>query len=321
MNRLRLSRLIDFFVPAFPGRGGLFVLLCLACLPGCLLLNWSTAWFSGEGTSPLGEMPANKMGGKIPAARNAVTLQIVFVERPANDPLLGSQLWDEVDQIGSLSAEDRKALMKAGFRIGRVGANPPLALQKLMGMTADITARDEKRIVSQRFAMPSGVDSEISIGQPVPQATIELPLETGSRKKTFENMRGVFRMNAKQLQDGWARIEFLPEIHYGRVVNRPTVTRGSWQLPQRQAIERLYRQKFSLDLNVGEMVVITGEPEQKHSLGKQFFHASEFTGTERDPAESETPEQNPEETSVGIQRLLIIRLADLSVAESLYSDQ
>ena len=319
MNRFRFSRSAHG-VPAI-ARWGLFALLGI--LPGCALMDWSAAWFSVGDSIPLTEPAAGPLK-KIPTSKSAVTLEIVFVERPADDPLLGKQLWDEVDQIGSLPAADREALSKIGFRVGRVGANPPRALQTLMGLSMEVAGDDEKRLVGRRVVLPSGAETEITTGMPQERATIKLPTNGNADLKSFEDVRGVFRMKAKRLQDGWVRIEFLPEIHHGRLANRAVAVRGGWQMNTAQAIERLYGQKFDLDLNLGEMVVITGNAEPADSVGKHFFYASGYSDTlaasQFDTSEP-PPNRAASETGPGIQRLLIVRLADLTTAESIYPGQ
>lgn len=289
-------------------------------LSGCELLSWSTLWLGdGEGHSSA-ESHSNVLR-KIPTSKTAVALEILFVERPINDPLLGSQLWDEVDQIGSLPPDERKALEEAGFRVGRVGANPPLALQTLMGLSTDLGAKEERRLVGHPVRLPSGAETEINTGVLHPQCTIKIPLPDGTETRSFENVRGIFRMKASRLQDGWARIEFLPEIHHGQIKNRPVAVAGEWQVPTTQAVEKLYCLKFTLDLNLGEMVVITGEPEPKDTVGSHFFHAPEFTDTLAEALSNPEAAAAPSITPNGIQRLLIVRLADLSTAKSLYSVQ
>lgn len=274
---------------------------------------------------PLTETPEGPLK-KIPTSKSAVTLEIIFVERPADDPLLGKQLWDEVDQIGSLAPADRDALAKIGVRVGRVGANPPRALQTLMGLSTDVTSDEEKRLVSRRVVLPSGAETEITTGTglPEPYAQIRLPANGESDLKSFENVRGVFRMKAKRLQEGWVRIEFLPEIHHGRVANRPVAAGGRWRYHTAQAIERLYNQKFALDLNVGEMVVITGEAEPADSVGRHFFHGADYSDSEaRSQFEGEEPDAASiaSENRPAVQSLLVIRLADLSIVKSIYAGQ
>ncbi|MCA9067281.1 MAG: hypothetical protein KDA84_00050 [Planctomycetaceae bacterium] len=253
-----------------------------------------------------------------------MALEIVFVERPIDDPLMGDQLWSEVDQIGSLPADVRQKLNEMGFCVGRVGANPPRALQTLMGLSMEVGNQKEKRLVGRRVVLPSGAETEVMTGRPLIQSKINVPTAKGMEVKTFENVHGVFRLKAKQLQDGWARIEFLPEVHHGRLVNRPVVVQGGWQLQTAQAIERLYGRQFALDLNLGEMVVITGNFEPEDSVGRHFFHGNEYSDA-NDPNLQNPSEQPPPESqldnSPGIQRLLIVRLADLSTAESIYSEK
>lgn len=316
MNRQRFLRSASGSAPRWTWRAGLLLLVGFFAMPGCLLLSW-TPWLTGEAMSSADLSGSSNVLGKIPTPRTAVTLEVLFVERPVNDPLLGSMLWDQVDQIGSMSPEDRAALEKIGFRVGRVGANPPQALQTLMGLATDLTELDKKRLVERRVILPSGAETEINVGMLQPEATIDLPGPEGLAPRTLANVRGVFRMKAKQLQDGWARIEFLPELHHGALVNRPVAIPGGWQLHTAQEIERLYRQKFAFDLNIGEMVLITAEGETGNSLGRHFFHSPEFTGTLPEP-EGAAPRPDP--TPSGIQRLLIVRLVDLNTAKSLYSE-
>ena len=57
--------------------------------------------------------------------RDAVQLEIVFIERPLEDPLLGHALWKEVDQIGALDPAVRDVLRKNGFKVGVTASDPP----------------------------------------------------------------------------------------------------------------------------------------------------------------------------------------------------
>ena len=47
------------------------------------------------------------------APRDSVQLEILFVDRPASDPLIGEALWDRVDQIAGFSSEKRRQLPAA----------------------------------------------------------------------------------------------------------------------------------------------------------------------------------------------------------------
>ena len=80
------------------------------------------------------------------------------------------------------------------------------------------------------------------------------------------------------LQDGWARLEFAPEIHHG---DRTLAADGygrRWQPQESQEIDVL-PQHFSLKLHVGEMAVITAAPEKPHSYGHKAFVRKDATGS------------------------------------------
>ena len=80
------------------------------------------------GTSSDGKSTAFKLP-PLPVARDAVELELVLIDRPVSDPLLGKSLWREVDQVGGLSLEQRAAVREAGLQVGQVGSTPPDALQ------------------------------------------------------------------------------------------------------------------------------------------------------------------------------------------------
>jgi hypothetical protein len=93
------------------------------------------------------------------------------------------------------------------------------------------------------------------------------------------------------LQDGWVRVEFVPEIHHGDLQLRPTPTDDAgWAYRSTQNIAQCYPQKFAVTLNVGESAVITAAGGEE-TLGNQIFRR----------------DQNGEQR----QRLLIIRLVDM----------
>ena len=71
-------------------------------------------------------------------------------------------------------------------------------------------------------------------------------------EKTYDNVKSILRLTALRLQDGWARLEFAPEIHHGVERLRPIVTDGRWQPRETQEIDAL-PQHFSLKLHVGEI--------------------------------------------------------------------
>ena len=101
---------------------------------------------------------------KIVPPMNAIAVEVYFVERPVGDPLLGDALWQEVSEVSALSPERRDTLEKNGFRIGHCSATPPRALQKMLGLTTnlsdDSSDEDLKRHSGHRFHLRSGAEGK-----------------------------------------------------------------------------------------------------------------------------------------------------------------
>ena len=131
------------------------------------------------------------------------------------------------------------------------------------------------------------------------KCTVELPLYTGAKEKKYENFKSVLRLTAYRVQDGWARLEFAPEIHHGVDRLRPMVANGGWQSREGQETDVL-PQRFSLKLHVGEIAVMTAAPEKPHSFGYNAFVREDAT-------------DGP------LQRLLVVRLSNMSRVDPVYS--
>lgn len=236
----------------------------------------------------------------IPVSQDAMQVEIVFIERPIVDPLLGSTLWNEIDEVGAIELMDQESLKQNGFRVGHVSSVPPMALQTLLGLKSnlgDVNKKDESLLLSgRRLMLRSGVPTDIQTSGFYDKCSLKLieDDEEGLLEvKEFEQARCVMRVKAHKVQDGWARLEFTPEVHYGAQQLRRTPTNIGWQLENRQNTTPLYNQKFEVTLNVGEMTVITATDEvMPDSAGQLFFRG-------------QGPKSN-------IQKLLVVRLSNMS---------
>lgn len=234
----------------------------------------------------------------IPVSKDAMQVEIVFIERPITDPLLGSSLWNEVDEIGAVELMDQKNLKQNGFRVGHVSSVPPMALQTLLGLQSHLGGvgkQDESLLLSgRRLMLRSGVPTDIQTSGFYEKCSLDLfEDEDQFETKEFEKARCVMRVKAHKVQDGWARLEFTPEVHYGAQQLRRTPTNIGWQLENRQNTTPFYKQKFEVTLNVGEMTVITSTDDvTPNSAGHHFFRG---TGQKSD-----------------IQKILVVRLSNMS---------
>src|SRR5205807_6664696 len=139
------------------------------------------------------------------------------VERPVGDPKLGSQLWRYVDQVGAVETENRDILRKNGLRVGIVGASPPVALQKMLGLKSDFAyepgAEQAKQLAGRRCFLVSGGETDIQVSRAYPECAVELSRAGRSEPRRFENAVCKYRVRAARLQDGWASLEFVPQVH------------------------------------------------------------------------------------------------------------
>lgn len=228
------------------------------------------------------------------APRNSIELDIVFVDRPVSDPLLGKSLWREVDQVGTLSAEQRATIREAGIVVGHVGSSPPDALQSLLNLTDQELERQRReandipKTAARRVALPAGTDTEVWSNEAVAQRLVTQP---DGKKLDLANARGLLRLRAERSQDGWARIDFTPELHHGQTSTRPFAAATGWMYRTTQEVIPYFAQQFSANLNVGEMLVLTCDRERPGTLGQSLFQFEDGTGLK--------------------QRLVVVRLAEL----------
>lgn len=261
----------------------LTVSICVGLTTGCQLIR-----------APAGLHQANK----IPALRpppDAVALDIVFIERPMGDALLGTELWKHVDEVASLSSDTRGMLRQNGLRVGVVGSHPPEALQTMLGLRSDYAyepaAEQAKLLVGHKSVVRSGGETEIQTSPEYERCTISCVADSGARSREYELARCLFRVTSTRIEDGWVRLDFVPQVQFGPEQLRHVAGDGGWQFSNTQKSDVLFTQRFSLTIGTGEMVVITMRDEPPGSLGRVFFAG---------------PEEHPQ-----VQRVLLVRLGDM----------
>ncbi|MFK7777802.1 MAG: hypothetical protein QM501_06720 [Gimesia sp.] len=277
-----------------------FLVVALAFLvvkiTGCALMEDGAVLGLGKSVE---KRTASKLPS-IPVSPDAMQIEIVFIERPKSDPLLGSTLWNEIDEVGAIELMDQENLKQNGFRVGHVSSVPPMALQTLLGLKSHlggVNRDDESLLLSgRRLMLRSGVPTDIKTSDFYESCKLELFNDDKEQQleiKEFEQAQCVMRVKAHKVQDGWARLEFTPEIHYGAQLLRRIPTNIGWKLENRQNTTPLYNQKFEVILNVGEMIVITATDElPPDSAGRLFFRGK---GPKSD-----------------IQKILVVRLSNMS---------
>lgn len=265
-----------------------------------LWLGFSCALITGCGLFPSNE-PLKPTTFKLPpltAPKEAVQLEILFVDRPYNDPLMGDALWRELDQIADMPPDQRTRLRSKGWRIGHASSRPPRALEQLLERTANqVEVNDRERgLMARRVGFLSGTELPIEVTDVIPR--LEVGMDKNDVPQVFENGRAVLRVRVERQPDGWARISFQPEIHHGKETIRPIATQFDWMMRQQSEVVPLYDQQFSLSLNTGEVAVISAADNDSIGPGRVFFRSLEQSGQ--------------------MQRLMVVRVAEMAPLKPLY---
>jgi hypothetical protein len=288
-------------------------------------------WGLGSsGCSPF-DKPQNltQTSRKLPALApppGAMQLDMAYIEWPADDPQLGEQLWRYVDQVGLVDAETRVRLRQNGFRVGIVGTNPPVALQRMLGLKSDFAsepqAEQTKQFSARRVFLVSGGETDVQVSNLYPECTVTLAADGPSEPRRFENAVCKYRIRASRVQDGWARLEFTPQINHGDDQLRHAVgEQMRWQYQSGQLTESFRPQRFAIELKAGDMAILTAEDDAPATLGQLFFRGPAALQPSRDPGEGAAAEDQParSEPEYPIQRLLIVRLAGMDCLEPVVS--
>jgi hypothetical protein len=282
-------------IPPRNSRRTTLTAVLLLAIPGCALLQLSQRT-EGLGPDATAEQVREAMLPPIPTSKDAVELEIVFVERPVDDPLLGERLWREIDTGGAIDVQRRKILNQNGLLVGVAPANPPSALQTLLGLQNDLSSSPNNKLAWQRRVLPHGAEAELQTSPVHSQCSVTLLSADGAEQRDYENARFLFRIMARRVQNGWVQVDFLPEIHHGDVAMRHEAAEVGFTMRASQKVKPLMGQRFSINLNLGEMAVLSCDAsEAPQSVGRHFFV--------RDAE------------GVAVKRLLIVRLAGMSEVE------
>lgn len=276
--------------------------VCAVGLYGCDLFHGS-----GDTIERTTKLPA------LQADSESIQLEIVFLERPAGDRLLGDTLWNQLDEnLSLLESDEQRDLAKNGFRVGVSGNHPPAALQKLLELKAGLETIDAvvpensaAKLTGKRVYVRSGEAAQIQLNDVAyPELKAQIFPSYSSQQgdwKTYKSARCLYRLSVHRVQPGWARLDFVPEIHYGQEMLRPQAGDSQWEMLSTPLIERLFKQRFSVTLNTGDMALVTCRENSPDSLGQRMFCG---------PAGADE-----------LQRVLLIRLAHTGQGSSPYTAQ
>jgi hypothetical protein len=269
-------------------------------------------------TKPTGELITKTF--KLPTIGvppDAIQLDVVYVERPLGDALLGDELWRYTSEI-SIETEQRSTLKRNGFRAGVVGSNPPPALQRMLGLKHDFAyepqAEKSKQLRGHRYMLRSGSQQTILASPVYPECSLDIPQGDRSQHHSFENAQCKYRVTAERLQDGWVQLDFVPQIHHGSQQVRPVVGEDGWQYQDGQKTATLFPQRFTVRLAVGDMAILTAADGSQGRLGELFFRGPPALTPPGEAGHAEVGHSADSLNSV--QRLLVVRLAGMGTSNA-----
>ncbi|MFN0199546.1 MAG: hypothetical protein ACKVT0_22570, partial [Planctomycetaceae bacterium] len=126
---------------------------------GCQLWEHTASWQSSA-KNPL---------PPIPTSADAMELEVIFIERPVGDPLMGTALWQYVDQMGSMDSDLRVLLRRNGLRVGCVSSTPPRALQRLLNLQGSEMKQaylnEDNKLFGRKIVLRSGAETEVQTSE------------------------------------------------------------------------------------------------------------------------------------------------------------
>jgi hypothetical protein len=211
--------------------------------------------------------------------REAIEIEVYFVDRRIGDPLIGEGLWGSLFAVTAVSPEVRDQLTADGFRFAMSPSRPPRSLQTLMKLSND--QDPSRRVLRQRYVVPAGQET-ILVASQVPDGT-PLTRRTSESVQTIELNRAqcLFRVTAERVEEGWAKLVVLPEILHGETLLRPQASDQDWQLREGQRSMVFYQDRLSAEINEGELIVLGLDPDVPDGLASHFFRSDVSQGVER----------------------------------------
>ena len=254
----------------------------LLCLAGCALFDAGSRDLLPLSENRLAERSA-AVDSDVPV-RRIVRLDTTVVSALASDRRLRELVWEELDESGLMSPEDRRRLNQSGIRVGVSGGRPPWSLASLIrGDGAQSTSSDsamplssanQSSSMSNRLAIAEG--SETFIEMPHDGKSLIIPpgriagMYNGS---DLQDARCVLQLTPTEYGAGWVVLRFLPQIRHGTMTARYSVSADGERMPTRQRIHPLYEQQFELKLHANETVVIGHQEQVDWTAGRLMFQS------------------------------------------------
>jgi len=223
----------------------------------------------------------------IKTAPDQVTLEIFQVRIPSEDKQLFGEVWQASDEQ-RLDIDLRNELISNGFRVGVINGALPDALARSLNLQSEMPEEEINRIITGENAAPRIVrrvlqlnrreHAMIQASELQDQADVFINSENGLQGRTYEQVQGVYSLEAEASPGQKVAIKLTPELQYGDLKNRYTGSDQGILLMTTSRERKVFDElKIDLDLASGEFLVLSGISDSNCSLGSAF-HASKQSG-------------------------------------------
>jgi hypothetical protein len=223
------------------------------------------------------------------ASPDSVTVEIFIARIPAEEDERAQQFWSQVDEQ-VLDADLRRQLVANGLRAGVVGAPPPEELSNLLRLDGEAKPEKDGQVITADSATPlvmrrmlqirRGDQKPIQVSEPRDEAQVLISDSGRVGGRTFQNVHGVYSLQADSIPGQRVHVRLTPELDYGEMRMRYSGGQQGIMLKtlaqEREVFDRL---TVNADLAPGEFLILCSLPDAKSSLGG-VMHAASRAGRE-----------------------------------------
>jgi hypothetical protein len=237
---------------------------------------------------------------------DSVTMEIIWVRFPANDPQLNSTAWQEIDET-QLPPAVRRELASNGFRAGVIsgtlpnaiaqaldGDKPPADAQTPSGQAQAASLAAEPIVHGRVQQLQRNQRSEIQASEVYTSLPLLMNHGRELSGRTYREAQAMYALRVDPQPDRSTLVELTPELHHGPLHwgwTRGDDESGILRQAQLRDHEVFNHLRMSLNLAPGEMLVLMSLPDAGSRLGHYFHTVNSSDGPQ--------------------QKLILIRLADV----------
>jgi hypothetical protein len=228
-------------------------------------MTWAVGCAPGEAVRSTSWLPHRRIF-QGPTGPDVVQMRIAILECPPGESewrYLNGELWQLADE--SLIEEDRRrAMTDSGFRVGKVGTQPPARLLSLLTSARFNPAPRE-------LAFRAGDSKTLCLGPTLEHCRYRTERE--GERLDMEQADCKLVVVASRAPDGRTRLRLTPQVEHGEAKNvyRADAQAGTFLSSPERPAETYSQMAWDAELALNEYLIVGGSYDRTDSLGHQFF--------------------------------------------------